>query len=107
MQRARPRRALRLAAHLLLGALLGLAAAGCTAADLAYLRYRSHMILVDYHQALHEHTARQRTTDRLLANYRVCLAAGEIEALCWAGLAAYRDCLEAGSRDAVCQKVAP
>ena len=73
----------------------------------AYLKYRQHAVLTDYRQALHELTAQRRTIDRLLATYRDCLVAGEIEAVCWADLAAYLDCLEAGESDAACRAVAP
>ena len=101
---------------LLCAALVTLAGCAGTAAYLtavdyadiaAYLRYRQHIVLTDYRQALHELAAQRHTMDRLLATYRDCLAAGEIEALCWADLAAYFDCLEAGSSDAVCRPVAP
>ena len=73
----------------------------------AYLRYRQHIVLTDYRQALHELAAQRRTMDRRLATYRDCLVAGEIEAVCWAGLAAYLECLEAGSSDAACRDAAP
>ena len=86
-------------------------AAYLTAADhadtAAYLRYRQHRVVTDYSQALHELTAQRRTIDRLLATYRECLGAGEIEVVCWADLAAYFDCLEAGESDAVCRTVVP
>ena len=108
---------MRLAVCLLLcAALVTLAGCAGTAAYLtavdyadiaAYLRYRQHIVLTDYRQALHELVAQRRTMDRLLATYRDCLVAGGIEAVCWADLAAYLDCLEAGESDAVCRAVAP
>jgi len=103
-------------ALLLCAALVTLAGCAGTAAYLtavdyadiaAYLRYRQQIVLTDYRQALHEFAAQRRTMDRLLATYRDCLVAGEIEAVCWADLAAYLDCLEAGESDAACRTVAP
>ena len=73
----------------------------------AYLRYRQHIVLTEYRQVVHELAAQRRTMDRLLATYRDCLVAGEIEAVCWADLAAYLDCLEARESDAVCRTVPP
>lgn len=73
----------------------------------AYLRYRQHLVVADYRQALHELAAQRRTINRLLATYRDCLVAGEIEAVCWVDLAAYLDCLEGGESDAACRTVAP
>ena len=116
-QQVKRTRAWRLAIYLLLCAAL-LTLAGCvgTAAYLravdhadtaAYLRYRQHLVVTDYRQALHELAAQRRTIDRLLATYRECIAAGQMEAVCWADLAAYFDCLEAGESDAVCRTVVP
>ena len=82
---------------------LGLAAVGCTTNDIAWLKHRSRLALMDYRRAQHEHAAQRRTTDRLLAACRECLAAGEAEALCWGNLSAYRACLDAGGRDAECR----
>ena len=116
-QQVKRRRTLRLPAGMLLCAAL-ITLAGCVGtaayltavdhADLAAsLRQRQHTILADYRQALHELAAQRRTINRLLATYRDCMVAGEIEALCWADLAAYLDCLEAGESDAACRTVAP
>jgi len=77
-------------------------------ADLAaYLKHRQNTVRADYRQLLHELAAQRRTMRRLLVTYRDCLAAGEIEALCWADVAAYLDCLEAGDGDVVCRTVVP
>ena len=91
---------------LLLCAVLA-ALAGCTADDAAWLMHRSRVVLMDYRQALREYAAQRRTTDRLLAACRACLAAGEAEALCWSSLSAYRACLDAGGSDASCRGDAP
>ena len=86
-----------------LALVLGLAAAGCTTDDIAWLKHRSGLVLMDYRRMQREHAAQRRTTDRLLAACRECLAAGEVAALCWANLSAYRACLDAGGNDAACQ----
>lgn len=116
-QRVERRRTLILTGYLLLcGALVTLAGCAGTAAYLtaveyadtvANSRYREHIVLTEYYQALHELAAQRRTMHRLLATYRDCLAAGEIEALCWAELATYLDCLDAGNSDAACRGAAP
>ena len=82
---------------------LVLAALGCTTDNAAWLKQRSRVVLTDYRRTLREHAARRRTTDRLLAASRKCLAAGEAEALCWGNLSAYRTCLDAGGSDAECR----
>ena len=87
--------------------LVALAAAGCATDDIAWLKHRSQVVLMDYRQALREHAAQRRTTDRLLAACRECLAAGEAEALCWSDLSAYRACLDAGGSDAACRDDGP
>ena len=106
----------RCGALLLCAVLVALAGCAGTAAYLtavdyadiaAYLRYRQHVVLTDYRQALHELAAQRRTMDRLLAACRACLATGEVEALCWANLSAYRACLDAGGNDAACRGEAP
>ena len=83
------------------------ALAGCTADNAAWLKHRSQIVLMDYRRALREYAAQRRTTDRLLAACRECLAAGEAEALCWGNLSAYRACLDAGGSDAACRGEAP
>ena len=75
---------------------LGLAAAGCTADNIAWLKYRSGLVLTDHRRAQHEHAAHRRTTDRLLAACRECLIAGGAWALCRSDLPACRACLDAG-----------
>ena len=87
----------------LLVLVLGLAAVGCTTDDIAWLKHRSGLVLMDYRRAQHEHAARRQTTDRLLAACRECLAAGKPEALCWSNLLAYRACLDSGGSDAECR----
>ena len=82
---------------------LVLAAVGCTTDDIAWLKHRSRLVMMDYRRAQHEHAAQRRTTDRLLAACRQCLAAGGAAALCWGDLSAYRACLEAGGSDAACR----
>ena len=82
---------------------LVLAAVGCTTDDIAWLKHRSRLVLMDYRRVQHEHAAQRRTTDRLLAACRQCLAAGGAAALCWGDLSAYRACLEAGGSDAECR----
>ena len=82
---------------------LGLAAVGCATDNVAWLRHRSGFVLADYRWAQREHAAQRRTTDRLLAACRECLAAGEAEAVCWGDLSAYRTCLDAGGSDAECR----
>ena len=90
------------AAHLLV-LVLGLAAVGCTTDNIAWLRHRSALVLADYRQAQREHAAQRRTTDRLLAACRECLAAGGAAAVCWGDLSAYRACLDVGGSDAECR----
>ena len=87
----------------LLVLVLALAAAGCTTNNIAWLKHRSGLVLMDHRRVQREHAAQRRTTDRLLAACRECLAAGEAEALCWGNLTAYRACLDAGGRDAECR----
>ena len=52
---------------------LGLAAAGCTTDDIAWLKYQSRLVVTDHRRA---------QTDRLLAACRECLVVGGAEALC-------------------------
>ena len=87
----------------LLVMVLSLALVGCTTDNIAWLKHRSRIILTDYRRVQHEHAAQRRTTDRLLAACRECLAAGGAEALCWGNLSAYRACLDAGGSDAECR----
>ena len=82
---------------------LGLSAVGCGIDNIAWLRHRSGLVLADYRQAQREHAAQRRTTDRLLAACRECLAAGGAAAVCWGDLSAYRACLDAGGSDAACR----
>ena len=77
--------------------------AGCGTDNIAWLKHRSGIVLMDYRQAQREHAAQRQTMDRLLAASRDCLDAGKLGALCWADLAAYRDCLDAGGSDATCR----
>ena len=84
----------------LLVLVLGLAGTGCATDNVAWLRHRSGLVLAEYRQAQREHAAQRRTTDRLLAACRECLAAGGAAAVCWGDLSAYRACLDAGGTDA-------
>ena len=87
----------------LLVLVLGLSAAGCGIDNVAWLRHRNGLVLAEYRQAQREHAAQRRTTDRLLAACRECLAAGGAAAVCWGDLSAYRACLDAGGSDAACR----
>ena len=80
----------------LLVLVLGLAAVGCTADNIAWLKYRSGLVVMDHRRAQHELAAQRRTRDRLLAACRECLAAGGSEAPCRSDLSACRECLDAG-----------
>ena len=75
---------------------LGLVAAGCTTDNIAWLKYRSGLVLTDHRRAQYEHAAQMRTVERLLAACRECLAAGWAAALCGSDLPACRECLDAG-----------
>ena len=75
---------------------LGLVAAGCTTDNIAWLKYRSGLVLTDHRRAQYEHAAQMRMAERLLAACRECLAAGWAEALCGSDLPACRECLDAG-----------
>ncbi|MCY4513870.1 MAG: hypothetical protein OXC69_01845 [Candidatus Tectomicrobia bacterium] len=60
---------------------VGLAATGC-ADDRAWVNYRSQAMLTKNRQMQREHAAQRRTTDRLLAGYRACMATGALEDAC-------------------------
>ena len=87
----------------LLCVMVGLALAGCAADDRAWVKYRSQARLTEHRQQERELTTRRRTTDRLLAAYRGCLAAGGTRDACWRDLLLYRTCLEAGGSDMQCR----
>ena len=80
----------------LLVLVLCLVAAGCTTDNIAWLKYRSGLVLTDHRRAQREHAAQMRTAERLLAACRECLAAGWAEDLCRSDLPACRECLDAG-----------
>ena len=72
---------LRVCATALLCVVVGLAATGC-ADDRAWVNYRSQAMLTKNRQMQREHAAQRRTTDRLLAGYRACMATGALEDAC-------------------------
>ena len=88
--------------RLLYCAALGLVLSGC-ADDAMRLAYRGQARLTEKRHVERERAAQRRTTDRLLAAYRECLATGAEREVCWRSLALYRSCVEAGGRDAQCR----
>ena len=92
---------LRQALRLLICAQLVLAA-GCADTS-AWLQYRSQSALTDYRRTQRERTVQRRTTDRLLAAQRECLAAGGTGDACQRHLSLYRTCLDAGGSDGTCR----
>lgn len=81
---------------------VSLAATGCADGS-AWVNYRSQAILTENRRTEREHASQRRTTDRLLAGYRACMATGALEDACWGVVATYRECLDAGGSDAMCR----